>query len=60
MFYREDKKRVPVGFIPGGSGNDLSTTLLITNIDKALDYIVKGDTIKIDCMKINLDYESRE
>ena len=57
---REDKKRIPVGFIPNGSGNDLCHNLGILTVDKALDYIVKGDLIKMDISKVLLDHEKEE
>jgi diacylglycerol kinase family enzyme len=60
MFYRQDKKRIPVAFIPNGSGNDMCAGLMLRDVNRALDYLVKGDMIKIDCMKINLDYERYE
>jgi diacylglycerol kinase family enzyme len=48
MLHRADKKRIPVGFVPNGSGNDMLRALGVTNIAKALDYIVKGDLLKAD------------
>jgi len=32
MLHRPDKRRVPVAFIPNGSGNDLCVTLMIDSI----------------------------
>ena len=33
---------------------------MIKNIDRALDYIVKGQILKIDTIKILLDHENEE
>jgi diacylglycerol kinase family enzyme len=60
LLFREDKKRVPVAFIPNGTGNDFCDNLTITNIEKALDFIIKGDVVKIDVQKVLLDYENEE
>ena len=56
MLHRADKIRVPVGFIPNGSGNDTLRAFCVTDIAKALDYIVKGDLMKVDLVKVLLDY----
>ena len=48
LLMREDKKRVPFGCIPNGSGDDFCASLTILNVDRALDFIVKGDIIKLD------------
>lgn len=60
LLHRKDKKRLPVAFIPNGSGNDLCVSLKITDLDVALDYIVKGEIIKIDTVKHLIDYEKEE
>jgi diacylglycerol kinase family enzyme len=48
MLHRNDKRRLPVAFVPNGSGNDTLRALNVFDINKALDYIVKGDLIKMD------------
>ena len=58
MLHRADKKRIPVGFVPNGSGNDMLRALGVTDIAKALDYIVKGDLLKADLVKVLLDCEN--
>ena len=60
MLHREDKKKVPVGFIPNGSGNDMCHALSIESLDHSLDYIIKGNLIKIDIAKVLIDYETEE
>ena len=60
MLHRLDKKRLPVAFIPNGSGNDTLRALEVFDIAKALDYIVRGDIIKVDVTKVLMDYESEE
>ena len=54
--------RLPMGLIPNGSGNDFNSSFGVvrTNLDLALDYIIKGDTMKIDIIKCLVDYENFE
>ena len=50
-------RRVPVGYIPTGSTNDLATTLGIpTDIKSAVDLIVKGETNTYDLGDFNGRY----
>jgi len=60
LLRRKDKKKIPVGFLPNGSGDDLVANLGIGvgDIDLALEYICKGDTIKMDVTKVLIDHES--
>lgn len=60
MLLRKDKKRVPLGFIPNGSGNIDAEILKHETVEKALDYIIKGDIVKIDAMKVIIDHERDE
>lgn len=60
MLHRNDKRRLPVAFVPNGSGNDTLRALNVFDINKALDYIVKGDLIKMDITKVLLDYENED
>jgi diacylglycerol kinase family enzyme len=48
---------MPVAYIPNGSGNDTLRSLNVFDVDRALDYIVKGDIIKTDITKFVIDYE---
>ena len=56
---RKDGLRLPIGLIPNGSGNDFNTSfgVIKTNLDLALDFIIKGNTMKIDVVNCILDYE---
>lgn len=58
MLARKDKKRLPVGFIPNGSGNDICYNLDIRDIEQAIDIIIKGQIIKTDLVKALLDHDS--
>lgn len=60
MLTRADKRRLPIAVIPNGSGNALADAVNAKTIDEALDYIVKGDLIKIDVTKVLLDHEREE
>lgn len=60
MLHRSDKRRMPVAFIPNGSGNDTLRSFGVTDIAKAMDYIVKGDIIKVDLTKMLMDHETEE
>ena len=60
MLHRADKKKIPVAFIPNGSGNDTLRAIEVFDVDKALDYIVKGDLLKVDLHKILIDCDSEE
>ena len=62
LMLRPDKKRVPIGFLPNGSGDDAcgSLGIDINDVDMGLEYICTGDVIKIDIIKILLDHESEE
>lgn len=57
---REDKKKIPVGLIPNGSGNDTVGGFQIDNIKEAMQYVCKGDTVKVDVTKCLMDVESEE
>ena len=57
MLHRDDKKRIPFAFIPNGTGNDAARALSVIDVNIALDYIVKGDVVKIDLTRVLLDHE---
>ena len=60
MYYRKDKKKLPIGVIPNGSGNDLAIVLSHGSPEKALDHIIKGDIVKVDLIKTIIDHEREE
>ena len=60
MLNRPDKIKIPVAFIGNGSGNDLLRALGVFNLDQALDYIVKGECIKIDSVRVLMDHDSED
>ena len=57
---RKDKRRLPLAFIPNGSGNSTCGELSVTDLDTALKYIVRGNVIKSDLCKVLLDFESED
>ena len=57
MLHRADGKKIPVGFIPNGSGNDTLRSLSVFDVNQALDYIVKGDLVKLDLTRVLMDRE---
>jgi diacylglycerol kinase family enzyme len=60
MLNREDGLKIPVALIPNGSGNDLCSALGIMSLDLALNYIVRGECIRIDTVRILSDHESED
>jgi diacylglycerol kinase family enzyme len=60
LMLRNDKKRIHIGIIPNGSGNDFCADIRITNVDRALDYIISGDLIHLDVTKTLIDFETEE
>lgn len=55
MMFRQDKKKIPLAFVPNGSGNDTCWSLGIPSLDAALSYIKKGKTLKVDLNKVLID-----
>ena len=62
MLMREDGKRLPIGVLPNGSGDDFVGNLGIgvSDLDTACNFLIKGQTIKIDAVKVLLDYETEQ
>ena len=58
MLNRTDKVQIPVINLPNGSGNNLCKGLGIFTLDDGLNYIVRGQCIKIDTCKVLLDHDS--
>ena len=55
MLTRQDKKKLPIGLIPGGSGNSLMVDLGLVNPLDAANAIVLGHTRKIDVAEMKVD-----
>ena len=60
MLMREDRLKLPISFVPNGSGNDLVGCFGMRDVEQALNWLVKGDIIKMDVNKVLLDYESED
>jgi diacylglycerol kinase family enzyme len=58
LLMREDKKRIPLAFLPNGSGDDFCSALGIMTLDHGLDYICKGESIKVDTVRVLMDHQS--
>lgn len=58
--FRADKKKVPLAFVPNGTGNDTCFSIGVNSIDQALEYIQKGDTVKVDLNRCFTDAETFE
>ena len=48
MLRRPDQKRLPIAFIPNGTGNCTCAEMSILDVQTALTFLVKGDVIKTD------------
>ena len=57
MLKRKDKKKIPVGFLPNGSANDTNLSFGVNNLDQALDYLTKGESMKMDIVSCLVDYQ---
>ncbi len=60
MMFRQDKKKLPVAFIPNGSGNDTCKSIGVNSIEEALQYIEKGDLLKVDLNRVYIDANTFE
>lgn len=60
MLNRDDKLKIPVAFLPNGSGNDLCNALGIMSLEIGLNYLVKGHCIKMDTVRVLADHEDEE
>jgi diacylglycerol kinase family enzyme len=58
--FRQDKKKIPVAFIPNGSGNDTCKSIGVSTIEEALKYIEKGDLLKVDLNRVYIDANTFE
>ena len=60
MLFRRDKKTIPLGILPNGTGNDFGNSVSIPNIDVALRQIDKANVISINVVEEIVDHESEE
>ena len=60
MLQRNDGQRLPISFVPNGSGNDLCGCIGIQTTEQAIDWLVKGDIIEMDVNKVLLDVEHED
>ena len=58
MLMRKDKKRVPIIHIPNGSGNVNAMRTGVMSVQDAIKALKKAHVVKIDYMKIFLDFEN--
>lgn len=57
LMNRNDGLKVPIAFVPNGTGNDTIKNFGITTLEEALEVIVKGQVIDVDCNLVTLDAE---
>lgn len=58
MLARPDGKKIPIGMVPNGSGNDTPHSIGIESLDHALDYLVNREVVSIDTIRCLMDVES--
>lgn len=57
MLARPDKKKIPIGLVPNGSGNDTTTSLGVMNVEDALNNIVNAEVTEIDTVRCLIDHD---
>ncbi len=56
MLSRPDEKKIPIGIIPGGSGNSYMHDLKLTNPLKAAKAIIQGNTKFLDTAQVEMNH----
>ena len=56
MLSRHDGRKIPIGIIPGGSGNSYMHDLQLTNPLKAAKAIINGKTRALDTAKVEVNH----
>ncbi|MDP6569970.1 MAG: diacylglycerol kinase family lipid kinase [Candidatus Marinimicrobia bacterium] len=56
MLSRPDKQRIPIGIIPGGSGNSYMHDLELTDPIKAAKAIIQGNTRIVDAARVEVSH----
>ena len=57
LMTRPDKKKIPLAFLPNGTGNDTCFGFAISTFQEGLNALIKGNIINIDVNKVTLDSE---
>ena len=60
LLHRDDGKKIPLGLLPNGSGNDMCRAIELKTMEQGLNYLIKGDLIKSDVFEALLDHENVE
>lgn len=60
MLKREDGKKIPIWFVPNGSGNAYARNFGVNDTEAALRCAKSGEVMKMDVLRCLLDYESVE
>jgi len=60
MLMRKDGKKLPIGLIPNGSGNDLCNSFHLKTLEDALDAICNKSILSIDSVRVLVDREDEE
>ena len=62
IMQREDGKRLPLGVLPNGSGDQVIRQFGVglNDIANSLKLLMKGQTVKIDVLKNIIDYENED
>lgn len=58
MLSRPDGLKLPCCFLPNGSGNDMCRALGSEELETAINYLIKGECIEMDTIRILMDHES--
>jgi diacylglycerol kinase family enzyme len=60
MMNRKDKKQLPIGLLPNGSGNDTGRAFHLETVEEGLSQLKAAQTVEYDLVKILIDYESED
>lgn len=60
LLTRPDKQLIPVLIVPNGSGNDTAACFGLKTVEQALEWLIKGDVIRVDINKVLLDAEHED
>lgn len=60
MMFRADRSKIPLAFVPNGSGNDTCFSLGMLSVEQALQCIEKGEILKVDLNRVLLDAQTEQ